>query len=143
MLEAICSEVRNFFLGDDPQSRIHRGTFTVKGGTLGAEFLKPGQYFRIVGSDFNDGVYRYPAADLTDEVFAGAVWVMSPSPDFITLTDEIKAFCESDAGKPAAYSSETFGGYSYTRQTGKNGGLLTWQEAFAQKLRPYRRMRVL
>lgn len=144
MLEVICCEVRNFFLGDDPQGRIHRGTFHIESGTLtGADFLKEGQYFRIVGSDLNDGVYLHPAAGLRDECFAGAVWVMSVPPSFITLADDIKAFCASDAGKPHAFTSESFGGYSYTRQAGKNGGALTWQEAFAKDLNPYRRMRVI
>lgn len=144
MLEAVCQEVRNFFLGDDPQERIHRGTFHIEHGALiGAEFLKDGQYFRIVGSDLNDGVYLYPAAGLRDECFAGAVWAMSVPPSIIALADEIRAYCESDAAKPVVYASESFGGYSYTRATGADGGAPTWQAIFAKSLNPYRRMRVL
>ena len=38
-----------------------------------------------------------------------------------------------------AYTSESFGHYSYSRATGSNG-VVTWQAAFADKLRPYRHM---
>jgi hypothetical protein len=36
--------------------------------------------------------------------------------------------------------SESFGEYSMTRASGKNGGLLTWDEQFQDALTPYRRM---
>ena len=38
-----------------------------------------------------------------------------------------------------AVVSETFGAYSRTLAQGKNG-VLTWQEAFANEINPYRRM---
>ena len=71
MLTELLAEIRNYF--EVPNGR-HFGTFTISGGSIAPlDFLQEGQYFRIVGSVFNDGVYQYPAASLTDEVFEGAV----------------------------------------------------------------------
>ena len=141
MLTELCAEIRNYFLVPDG---IHTGTFTISGGKLApSDFLKEGQYFRIIGSTFNDGVHRYPAVGLADESFAGSVWAMAVPPAVIALADEIKKFCESDAAKVSPYSSESFGGYSYTRATDAKGAALTWQNVFAKQLNQYRRISVL
>lgn len=140
MLNEICADIRNYFVAE-----IHNGTFEiVNGNILPLDFLKSGQYFRIVGSAFNDGVYRNDGnLQLTDEVFGGSVWAMNVPPAFIALADEIKAFCESDAAKPSAYTSESFGGYSYSKATDANGVPISWQSVFAKRLNPYRRISVL
>ena len=141
MLTELCAEIRNYFLASDG---IHTGTFTISGGKImPLDFLKEGQYFRIVGSTFNDGVHQYPAADLADESFAGSVWAMAVPPAVIALADEIKAYCESDAAKPSPFNSESFGGYSYTRATDDKGAALSWQNVFAKRLNNYRRINVL
>lgn len=141
MLTELCAEIRNYFLVPDG---IQTGNYTISGGSIAPlDFLQEGQYFRIVGSVFNDGVYKYPANNLTDESFAGAVWVMAVPPSVITLAAEIKEWDESEAGKSTAFASESFGGYSYTRATGRNGAVLTWRDVFAHKLNQYRRMSVL
>lgn len=141
MLTELCAEIRNYFL---MPNGIHTGTFSISGGELApSDFLKEGQYFRIVGSTFNDGVHQYPAVGLVDESFAGAVWAMAVPPAVIALADEIKVFCESDAAKVSQYQSESFGGYSYTKATDKDGAVLSWQTVFAKRLNKYRRMRVL
>lgn len=141
MLEKICAEVKNYFCAADD---IHHGEFNVSGGTImPLDFLKEGQYFRIVGSTFNDGVHQYPATDLTDESFTGSVWAMKIPPAFIALAGKIKDFEESDIAKPTKFTSESFGGYSYTKATGANGAPLTWQSVFSKDLNQYRRMSVL
>lgn len=141
MLTELCAEIRNYFL---VSGGIHEGSFTVSGGTIAPlDFLKEGQYFRIVGSVFNDGVHQYPAADLTDETFAGAVWAMAVPPSVIALAEEIEEWTKSEAAKPSAFESESFGGYSYTRATDANGAALTWQSVFAKRLNKYRRISVL
>ena len=141
MLTELCAEIRNYFL---VPNGIHTGNFTISGGSIAPlDFLQEGQYFRIVGSVFNDGVHQYPADNLTDESFAGAVWAMAAPPSVIALAAEIKEWTESEAAKPTAFESESFGGYSYTRAMGKNGAALTWQDVFAHKLNQYRRMNVL
>lgn len=144
MLTEICAEIRNYFLTESSGS-IHSGEFVIaNGGIMPLDFLKDGQYFRIVGSSLNDGVYKYgDDLKLTDEIFVGAVWAMNVPPAFIALAGEIKKFCESDSGKDSPYTSESFGGYSYSKATDANGAPLTWQSVFAKRLNKYRRISVL
>ena len=138
MLEKMCAECRNYFIKD-----IHFGTFKIESGAIEPlDFLQEGQYFRIVGSVLNDGVYQYPSSDLVDETFDGAVWAMSVPPSFIALSAEIKDWQDKD-GKPSAYTSESFGGYSYTKATDSKGQVATWKEVFASQLNTYRRMSIL
>ena len=138
MLTELCAELRNYF--EVPNGR-HFGTFTISGGSIAPlDFLQEGQYFRIVGSVFNDGVYQYPSASLTDEVFEGAVWAMAAPPTLIALSAEIKAYNDSDAGKPSPFTSESFGGYSYTKATDANGAPIGWQKAFASRLNRWRKL---
>lgn len=137
MLTELCAELRNYF--EVPNGR-HFGTFTISGGSIAPlDFLQEGQYFRIVGSVFNDGVYQYPA-ELKDEVFEGAVWAMAVPPTLIALAAEIKAYNGSDAGKTSPYTSESFGGYSYTKATDANGAPIGWQKAFASRLNKWRKL---
>lgn len=140
MLTELCAEIRNYF--PEPNG-IHTGTFIISGGKLAPlDFIKDGQYIRIVGSTFNDGVYQYPAIDLTDETFAGAVWALAIPPAVTALAAEIKEYNEKD-GKPSAYTAESFGNYSYTKATDASGAPLSWEKAFAKRLNKYRRMNVL
>ena len=136
MLTEICAEIRNYF----PTEKRY-GNFTIKNGSISpVDFLQEGQYFRIVGSVFNDGVYQYPEASLTDEVFDGAVWAMAVPPTLSALAAEIKAYNDSDAGKPSPFTSESFGGYAYTKATDANGAPINWQKAFASRLNKYRKL---
>ena len=137
MLTEICAEIRNYV--EVPNGR-HFGTFTISGGSIAPlDFLQEGQYFRIVGSVFNDGVYQYPAK-LKDEVFEGAVWAMALPPSVIALAAEIKTYNDSDAGKASPFTAESFGGYSYTKATDANGAPIGWQKAFASRLRQWRKL---
>ena len=138
MLTELCAELRNYFNRD---ADIHCGEFQISGGSIAPlDFLQDGQYFRIVGSVFNDGVYEYPASDLTDEAFCGAVWAMRVPPTVIALAAEIEEYNESDAGKASPYTSESFGGYSYTKATDDNGAPISWQKAFAKQLNKWRKL---
>ena len=140
MLTEICSALKNWFEPHDGSGR-HFGTFQIKNGTLAPlDFLQNGQYFRIVGSVFNDGVHQYPGTDLIDEVFDGAVWEMCPPPAFLSLAAEIKAYMQSDAAKPSPYISESIGGYNYQKAWDKNGVQIGWQTIFSQRLRPWRKL---
>jgi hypothetical protein len=139
MLTEICAEIRNYFVKD-----IHNGTFQIVGGEIEPlDFLKEKQYFRIVGSTLNDGVYQYPPTTLVDETFEGSVWAMAVPPSVVALADEIKQYVKSDAGKPSNFTSESFGGYSYSKATDSNGAPLSWEKVFAGRLNKYRRMSVL
>lgn len=145
MLTELCQELKNWF---DVDRRF--GTFVIEDGELSASFLQAGQYFRIVGSVFNDGVYQYPAAELNDETFDGAVWAMAVPPDVIALADEIEAWCAKYQGADSAamspFASESFGGYSYSKgsggsSSGGSGGSGSWQGAFASRLNLWRKIR--
>lgn len=143
MLELICGEIRNYFVRS-----VHKGTFEVKGGVLTpSDFLLDGQYFRITGSVFNDGVHKKGTAILDpslniphNETFEGEVWAMAIPPAFIALADQIKEYAGSDAAKPSPYTSESFDSFSYTKATDKNGVVLSWQKAFASQLSKWRKL---
>ena len=138
ILTEICAELRNWFVVPDG---VHIQTYNISGGSIEPlDFLQDGQYFRIIGSVFNDGVHQYPAYDLTDEVFHGAVWAMSLPPDLIALTAEIEEYNKSDDGKASPYISENFGGYGYTKATDANGAPIGWQKAFASRLNKWRKL---
>ena len=140
MLTEVCAEMRNYFV-----TEIHNGDFTISGGKISPlDFIQENQYFRIVGSVFNDGVYQNtPDLELTDERFNGSVWAMAVPPNVIALAEEIKAYNESDEAKPTAFTSESFGGYSYTKATDSNGVPISWKKVFASRLSVYRRISVL
>ena len=138
MLTEICAELRNWFVVPDG---VHIGTYTISGGSIAPlDFLQEGQYFRIIGSVFNDGVHQYPASDLTDEVFNGAVWAMAVPPAVIDLSAEIDEYNKSDAGKASPFTSESFGGYAYTKATDASGAPIGWQKAFASRLNQWRKL---
>ena len=57
MLDVICNEIHNYFTSDDD---MWIGDFSVVNGAITPPFdIQENQYFRIVGSVFNDGVYKY------------------------------------------------------------------------------------
>lgn len=133
----MCAECKNFFSTENDR---HKGTFTVKDGAFAPlDFLQEGQYFRIVGSTFNDGVYQYPEANLTDETFTGEIWAMRIPPAFLELSERIDAWTtqHGDAIK-SPYLSESFGGYSYTKAASASGsGALS---VFAAELNKWRKL---
>ena len=135
-LTNLCAEIRNYF---ETEKRF--GTFTISDGSLSpSNFLQDGQYFRIVGSVFNDGVHRHPAHDLTDETFKGAVWAMAVPPAVVELLQKIQEFEAATANAPTAYTSESFGGYSYTKATDENGLPVGWRSVFKSELNRWRKL---
>ena len=136
MLTELCKELRNYFVKE-----VYRGVFTIKNGSIvPLDFLQDGQYFTIVGSVFNDGVHKYPTDVLIDETFDGTIRTMAVPPAFIALSEEIKVYKESEPAKPSAYTSESFGGYTYTKATDKNGVPASWEKVFADRLNEYRKI---
>ena len=135
-LTNLCAELRNYF-----ETKKRFGTFTISGGSISpSDFLQDGQYFRIVGSVFNDGVHRHPAHDLTDETFDGAVWAMAVPPAVVELLQKIQEFEAATANAPTAYTSESFGGYSYTKATDENGLPVGWRSVFRSELNKWRKL---
>lgn len=137
MLEAVLQHLNNWFLVPDG---VHAGEFTVQDGGIALPFLQTGQYFRVVGSVFNDGLHQYPAADLTDEAFTGAVWALAVPKSVIELAGEIDAW-QTKNGEPGPFTSESFGGYSYSKATNASGMTVGWQDVFKSRLNDWRRIR--
>ena len=137
MLETVLQNLNNWFLVPDG---VHAGEFTVQGGQLTLPFLQTGQYFRVVGSVFNDGLHQYPVADLTDETFTGSVWALAVPKAVIELAEEIDAW-QTKNGDPGPFTSESFGGYSYGKATNASGMAVGWQDVFKSRLNDWRRIR--
>ena len=137
MLETVLQNLNNWFLVPDG---VHAGEFTVQGGQLTLPFLQTGQYFRVVGSVFNDGLHQYPVADLTDETFTGSVWALAVPKAVIELAEEIDAW-QTKNGDPGPFPSESFGGYSYSKATNASGMAVGWQDVFKSRLNDWRRIR--
>lgn len=152
----ICMECRNFFAPvkkKEDRSFIHSGTFTISGHIITPlDFIQTGQYFRIVGSAMNDGVYcndTESLAILTDETFDGAIWEMSVPRAFLAMCADIDAWRTaneaSDSANMSPYTAESFAGYSYQKGTGASasgGSAITWQSQFAKRLNAWRRIYV-
>ena len=137
MLEQILRHLNNWFLVG-----VHEGTFAVENGSIALPFLRECQYFRINGSIFNDGLYQYPASGLTDESFSGTVWALSIPKAVQTLADEISAWQGKNAEiLESPLSSESFGGYTYTKTAGSNGASVGWQDVFRSRLNDWRKIK--
>ncbi len=137
MLEAILRHLNNYFIAD-----VREGDYAVEGGNIALPFLADGQYFFVRDSIFNDGLHRYPAFDLVDEEFHGVIWCLAIPQAIINLADEIEAWQTKNAEiLNSPYTSESFGGYSYTKASGDNGAAVSWQSVFADRLTPYRKPR--
>lgn len=135
MLETVMRQINNYF-----QVEKVVGTYTVQNGSITLPFLKPGQHFRVIGSIYNDGVYRYgDSLDLTDETFDGCVWALAVPKAFLALVDEITAY-QTKNGEPGPYTSESFGGYSYSKAVTSKGVAVGWQEVFSSRLGQWRRI---
>lgn len=134
MLEQILAHLNNWFL---VPNGVFQDEYAISNGTIELPFLRPGQYFRIIGSVFNDGLHQYPATDLTDETFDGAVWALAIPRAVQELSDEIKAWAEKN--QPSAYTSESFGGYSYSKATNSKGMAVGWRDVFAAQLAPWKK----
>lgn len=132
MLETVLMYLNNWFV----VSR-YDDTYTVEDGGITLPFLVDGQYFRIVGSLFNDGVYQYPA-ELTDETFDGSVWAMAIPKALLSTVKEITAW-QAKNGDSGPYTSESFGGYSYSKATNSKGMAVGWRDVFAAQLSPWKK----
>ena len=139
MLEQVLMNIRNWF---PVKGGIHSGTFTIKDGGITLPFLADGQYFRICGSVFNDGLHQYNVLGLTDETFNGTIWALSIPQPVIDLANEIQEWQNKNADALSSpYSSESFGGYSYSKATNSaTGGAETWQSHFGQQLSAWRKI---
>ena len=138
----LLQHLRNWFLAPDG---VHDGTYTVEDGSIDLPFLLPGQYYRVIGSVFNDGLHQNPAENLTDETFTGTVWALAVPKAVLTLAADIAAWQEKNGDAALSpYTSESFGGYSYTKaSSGKadTTAITGWQDAFRGRLNDWRKIK--
>lgn len=136
---AVMRQINNYF----EVGRMD-GVFAISGNTLSP--APPTSWCCIKDSLTHDGVWEIADGNLqrvpdtsTDEQFTGRVWLLRPPADFLSLCEEISAY--DDKNPVGAYTSESFGGYSYTRKgsTGANGST-SWLAVFEERLYPYRHM---
>lgn len=132
MIDEICASLHNYFAVD-----IVPGEYTVNDGEITLPFLAAGQFFRVVGSVFCDGVYRYGDKLPADETFDGAIWALAIPPAFEAVAAEIEEWKQKNAEViNSPYQSESFGGYSYT----KGSDSASWQGVFAKRLNRWRKI---
>lgn len=154
-LTEICAFLHNYFPPVSKKldkSYIHEGTFEVSGNSITPlDFLLENQYFRIVGSVLNDGVYRNtPDLQLSPEKFTGEIHEMAVPPAFLEVCKKIEEWRTvneaADSPNLSPYTSESFAGYSYSKGgsgSGSNGAgnAVTWQSQFAVMLNPWRKLK--
>lgn len=142
MLERILMDMmaycRNFvdFVDD-----CHYGSYEVKNGKINLPFFKDGQFIFIEGKCKNSGLHSC-LDDLEDEEFTGYVYTLWIDKDFVELAREIKDWKDkySDVIN-SPYDSESFGGYTYKKSAGSDGGVVaSWSKQFSQQLRRWKKL---
>lgn len=139
-IAAVMAETRNYFTRREvpPIS----GNITISGGMVVSHEIKA-PYIYIKGSTFRDGLWEMAGKSLVgdnhpNETFDGCIWLLYPPRDFLALCQQINAY---ETNTPVgALMSESLEGYSYTRQSNGRGSVMTWEDAFASRLKPFRRM---
>lgn len=137
--------LRNWFDRNQPK---YYGKFIIENGALVGDYkIATGQYYRIIGSALNDGVYIYGQERLDNETFEGAIWLMAVPRDVRNLIAEIGSWQEKyggvDSVNMSPYQSESFGGYSYSKASGSStssASVPTWQSVFADRLGRYKKL---
>lgn len=141
-LSRICARLKNHFLRDK-----YNGTFTLVSGTAPLTALLDGQFFTIVGSALNDGVFQNTAESLSKlkpETFTGHIWTMSVPVDFLELVediDKLNAKVEELGLQDKGYASESFGGYSYSLNGSAPAYMQEWAKRINSGLSVYQKMR--
>jgi len=144
----LCQDLRNWFERERFTGQIQLasdGAVLCNGKTIP---LMDGQYFRVEGSVFADGVHKYPDDETLPEEFAGTVWTMAVPLPFIQLADDIASWRDkyegADSQAMSPYTSESFGGYSYSKGGSSagagTGGGTSWKAAFKSRLTPWRKI---
>lgn len=139
MLETVLNHIHNWF---EIRGAARTGTFSIVSGKLQVDFLRDGQYFKIEGSVFNDGLHRMGYEELNpmrNEEFCGFVIPLAIPKAVKDLAEEIK---EWNKNNPVSDKiSESFGGYSYSRGTDGKGSVSGgWKVAFRDRLNLWKKV---
>lgn len=148
MLNEICAYLKNYFEVD----KLY-GDFVIENGGIsyadGKSIpVKSGAYIRVVGSTFNDGIYRVfddtPIDFIQDESFNGSIWRLAIPNDVINLSDEIRAwrgkYERFDSTAMSPYTSESFNGYSYSKNPSDGSKANDWRGVYKNRLSRYRKI---
>ena len=131
--------LRNFFPGERwmlQDEGITEGEISLPG-------LQKGDMFLIEGSRRNDGVHVYGNAGLYGEAISGVATEICAPDDLICTIKEINEWQNKYAEALASpYTSESFGGYSYSKSSGntQNGGFVSWKTQFKDRLSVWRKV---
>lgn len=142
MLETVLIHLKNWFV---VPCGVHEGMYTIENSRLELPFLQDGQYYRICGSVFNDGLHKY--GDIYDilqnETFTGTIWALAIPKAVVELSAKIEEWQTKNGDAVASpFTSESFGGYSYTKATdATTGAQATWETVFRSQLNPYRKLK--
>jgi len=134
----IMRSIRNHFV----TGQVLTGEWTAKDGVLtGPETLPPNGWIAVTGSNACRGVFRLEEGSvlggMADGNWTGSVHLLSPPGDFLALCEEIILW---EAAHKSTAAQESFGAYSRREALRPDGLPLTWEDAFASRLRPWRRM---
>lgn len=157
MLEQLLTNLRNWFRVRDSVDGKHHGTYVVENGCIVLPFLQTGQYFRIIGSVFSDGLYIYGESildedrneiELIDETFTGSIWalaipriILKMSKDMEDVVAQVTKITGQIVENP--YTSESFAGvYSYSKDTASQLTALTAQrDEIMRQMNRWRKIR--
>lgn len=159
MLEQVLTYLNNWFV-----RYTYTGDVTVSedGAVLApseaADVLQPGRWYRILDSDFYDGVYQVPEEqsekeepeeeaeepeeEEQSETFSCTLWALGVPAGLLNIITEMEAW-QAKYGDVVSgpYQSESFGGYSYSKAGASSSGSGTatvWAQ-FTDTLAPYKR----
>lgn len=136
MLETLLQYLNNWFV----QKTYANQDFTIADGSIALPFLQDGQFFRIRGSVFNDGLHQYPAIDLKDEAFYGTIDALAIPQAVQDLAAEMKEWADKYGETVnSPYSSESFGGYSYSKASADETRIDMWT-MFSSQLSRWRKI---
>ena len=143
LLEEVLSHLHNWF---ERESVAVSGCVVTDGALPASVRPHPleGQWFRVSGSYFNDGLHRQGDNDLATETFSGIVTLLAIPRPLLAVVEDIAAWQDKNgAVADSPFASESFGGYSYTLKGGSSSGtsgLSGWQLAFRGRLNPWRKV---
>ena len=143
MIGQICDYIHNYFANDGDK---HAGEYSIENGSITLPFLLNGQYFRVIGSALNDGVYQYPAYGLSDETFNGEIWAMRVPRDVLQIASEVAEWVEKYGDKAASpfQSENVIGVYNYAKAMGGQGAdygpRSSWHDVFGTRLSRWRKL---
>lgn len=155
MLTELCQYLKNWF-----EIEHYSGKITITSGSINVAAgdgwffsgvtpsIQNGQYIRIEGSVFNDGVCQFGVDTLIDETFNGDLWLLGIPKAVIDLASDIAEWRQKYEGinsqAMSPFQSESFKGYSYSKgsasSTAGTNGISGWQAAFNNRISPWRKI---